>query len=74
MNSMMATGRHIKVMAGFSALVATLFTTAGTLALADHYARTAGNGQVQMAGNPATRQAAPTLRRYAENGRIAEYS
>jgi len=74
MNSTMATGRKMKVMAGFAALVATLFTTTGTLALADHYARTAGNGQVQTAGNLATRQPAPTLRRCAENGRIAEYS
>jgi hypothetical protein len=74
MNSMMATGRKIKVMAGFAALVATLFTTAGTLVLADHYARAAGNGQVQMAGNLAKGQAAPTLHRCAENGRIAEYS
>ncbi len=74
MNSMMATGRKMKVMAGFAAVVATFFTTAGTLALADHYARTAGNEQVQVAGNPATQQAAPALRGHAETGRIAEYS
>lgn len=74
MNSMMATGGKTKVMAGLAALAATLFSTAGTLALADHYARTAGDAQIQMAGNPAMGQAAPALCRNTEDGRIADYS
>jgi hypothetical protein len=74
MNTTMATGGKMKVMAGVAALAATLFTTTGTLALANHYARTAGDEQVQMAGNRATPQAAPALCRSIENGRIADYS
>ena len=74
MNTMIASGRKMKLMAGFAALAATLFSTAGTLALADHYARTAGDAQVRMAGNPALQQAAPALCRSADDVRVADYS
>jgi hypothetical protein len=71
MNPMSTSGRKMKLMAGFVALAATLFSTAGTLALADHYARTAGDAQIRMAGNPA---AAPALCRSGDDGRVADYS
>jgi hypothetical protein len=74
MNSLMAISTQTKHMAGFAALVATLLTTGGTLALADHYARTAGDAQVYMAGNPPARQAAPAVRAQPGNGRVAAYS
>lgn len=74
MNSVMAIDRQSKGMAGFAALIATLFITGGTLALADHYAGTAGEGSVYMAHNPAAQHAAPPLSRNADNGRVAAYS
>ena len=74
MNSLTTISKQTKRMAGITALVATMFTAGGTLALADHYARTAGDGQAYMAGNPAAQCAAPAVSRQADNGRVAAWS
>lgn len=69
MNAVMATSRKTKRMAGLAALVATLFTTAGTLTLAEHYAHTGKAGRNDMAA--AAQHAAPAAGRHAENGQAA---
>lgn len=74
MNSLTTISKQTKRMAGIAALVATMFTTGGTLALADHYARSAGDAQVFMAGNPAAQCVAPAANRQADNGRVAAWS
>ena len=67
MNSLMAVSKQMKGVAGLAALVATMFTTGGTLALADHYASTGANAQAYIAGGPA----AAALSRQADNARVA---
>lgn len=57
MNSAMTSSRKMKLMAGITALVATLFTAGGTLALADGYARTAVDGRGVLAANSAPQYA-----------------
>ncbi len=59
MNATMTSSRKMKLMAGVTALVATLFTAGGTLALADGYARTAADGRagVILAANPSPQYA-----------------
>lgn len=74
MNSVMTIGKQTKGMAGLAALVATLFTTAGTLGLAEHYAYTGRPGQDFAAANPAVRQAAPAVSRQADNAQAATQS
>jgi len=71
MNAVMATSRKTKRMAGLAALVATLFTTAGTLTLAEHYAHTGKAGRNDMATTEAAQHAAPAAGRHAENGQAA---
>lgn len=61
MNTTMRTGGKMKLLAGVTALAATLFTAGGTLALADRYARTAADGKITtMAGDAAADHAAAT--------------
>ena len=74
MNSVMAINKQTKRMAGLAALVATLFTTVGTLTLAEHYARTGKDGRDSMEGNPAVRYAAPVASRHAEDGQAQTQS
>lgn len=65
MNSMLTLGKQTKRIAGFAAVVATLFTAGGTLTLAEHYAHAGRAGHDYAAGNLATKQALPTVRRHA---------
>lgn len=74
MNAVMTISRQTKRMAGLAALAATLFTTAGTLGLAEHYAHTGRAAQDFAAANPAAGQAAPAVSRHAENAQAATRS
>lgn len=74
MTSLIALSRQTKRMAAFAALVATMLTTGGTLALAQHYAQTAGDAAVYMAGNPPQRHAAPASNRQANSAQVATLS
>ena len=74
MNSAIAINRHTRRIAGFAALLATLFTTVGTLTLAEHYARTGKDGRAYMAANPAARYAVPVVSRHAEYAQAATQS
>lgn len=71
MNSLMAVSKQMKGVAGLAALVATMFTTGGTLALADHYASTGADAQAYIAAGPAAGHAAAVLSRQADNARVA---
>jgi hypothetical protein len=63
--------KQMKRAAGVAALVATMFTTGGTLALADHYASTGGDARAYIAGGSAVPHAAAVLSGQADAGRVA---
>jgi len=74
MNSVITTSKQVKRMAGLAAIVATLFTTVGTLTLADHYAHSGKGGRNYTAGNETVQHAAPTASRHAQTGRTLTQS
>jgi hypothetical protein len=67
MNSVITTSKQVKRMAGLAAIVATLFTTVGTLILAEHYAHSGKVGRNDTAGNETVQHAAPTASRHAQS-------
>lgn len=70
MNSLMAVSRQMKSAAALAALLASTFTTGGTLALADHYASSGADAQLYAVGGSAALQLAP-FSRQARNERAA---
>ncbi len=68
MNAMMTASKQTKRMVGFVAVLASVFTLGGTLALAEHYARSSADGRDNMAG---LQQAQPAAGQQAHNARVA---
>jgi hypothetical protein len=71
MNAVTTISKQTRRIAGVAAVVATLFTTGGTLALAEHYAQGGTGAQGYAAANPAVQQAAPAAIGRAQDGRAA---
>jgi len=67
MNSMTTVSTQTKRMVGLMAVVATMFTFGGTLALADHYAKSSIDGQDILVQQ---HQSTPVLNSQAQNARV----